>query len=206
MKPLKSLTVSTAILFAAIASSASAVTISTDKIQPSYTGLLAAPTASSGDFRLNYVGSDLDGTSPNSRTPWEDFVTLADSAYYNSVEAGGFADYVFDTAQTSFSLMWGSPDSYNKLSFLDANDEVVFSMAGDDAAIQGTVGYVESLSFVNVTVSDLSFFTARFESIGQDAFEFANVSPVPLPAAGWMLIAGLGGLGAIGRRRKAKKA
>lgn len=29
-----------------------------------------------------------------------------------------------------------------------------------------------------------------------------GISPVPLPAAGWMLIAGLGGLAAMGRRRK----
>jgi hypothetical protein len=32
---------------------------------------------------------------------------------------------------------------------------------------------------------------------------FDAPSPVPLPAAGWMLIAGLGGLAAMGRRRKA---
>ncbi len=29
-----------------------------------------------------------------------------------------------------------------------------------------------------------------------------SVSVVPLPAAGWLLLAGLGGLAAVGRRRK----
>ncbi|MBU2958918.1 VPLPA-CTERM sorting domain-containing protein [Paracoccus sp. 1_MG-2023] len=35
-----------------------------------------------------------------------------------------------------------------------------------------------------------------------DYFPGVDVAPVPLPAAGWMLIAGLGGMGAIGRRRR----
>ncbi|MBC9245536.1 THxN family PEP-CTERM protein [Paracoccus sp. 11-3] len=29
-----------------------------------------------------------------------------------------------------------------------------------------------------------------------------NVAPIPLPAAGWMLLAGLGGIGAVARRRR----
>jgi hypothetical protein len=30
----------------------------------------------------------------------------------------------------------------------------------------------------------------------------SNVAPVPLPAAGWMLLAGLGGMAALRRRQK----
>jgi hypothetical protein len=36
-----------------------------------------------------------------------------------------------------------------------------------------------------------------------DGFVPVDVSPVPLPAAGWMLLAGLGGIAAMRRRTKA---
>jgi hypothetical protein len=35
------------------------------------------------------------------------------------------------------------------------------------------------------------------------SLEVTEVAPVPLPAAGWMLLAGIGGLGVMARRRKA---
>ncbi len=180
---------------------ADAATVTTDRVTPSYTGQLAAPTTASAKFRLNYKGSDLAAPSPNSRTPWEEFAGLADTAYYNSVEAGGFAEYVFSAPQTSFSLMWGSPDSYNRLEFF--NDQTsVFSIAGNNAAIVATSGFTAARGFVNVVVSDLSFNRVKFTS-GSDAFEYANVAPVPLPAAAWMLLTALGGVGALSRRRKA---
>ncbi len=46
-----------------------------------------------------------------------------------------------------------------------------------------------------------TFDTVRFGST-QAAFEFAMApAPVPLPAAGWMLFAGVAGLAAAARRR-----
>jgi len=49
-----------------------------------------------------------------------------------------------------------------------------------------------SIIGVSATQNGTSFFTA-----GQ-----ATISAVPLPAAAWMLMAGIGGLGAIARRKK----
>ena len=58
-----------------------------------------------------------------------------------------------------------------------------------------------------VTISDLKFDAVKFTNIpAENAFEFSNLSasPIPLPAAGWLLIGGMGALGALGyRRRKA---
>jgi hypothetical protein len=174
----------------------------TDRVQPTYTGLLAAPTTFSANFRLNFQGSDLSNPVPNSRTPWEEFSGLANTAYYNSVSGGGFAEYKFGSDRTAFNIMWGSPDSYNSLKFFDDNN-LVFTILGNDAKITGTPGFAAGLKFVNVHISNLTFDKVRFES-STDAFEYANVAPVPLPAAA--LFIGTGLVGLVGLRRKRARA
>jgi len=185
------------IAFALTIGSANAALVSADTLVPSPYGELAAPTSNSADFRLNFVGSDLDGTSPNSRSPWEGTPYLA-TGQYNSVEAGGFAEYVFGSLQTEFSLLWGSPDSYNVLTFFDAFDVEVFSIIGTALTPPGTPG----AGFVNVLITDLEFVRVRFESIGADAFEYAAVSAVPLPAALPLFAAAMAGFGFLGARRR----
>lgn len=39
---------------------------------------------------------------------------------------------------------------------------------------------------------------------GQDTTRSASYTPIPLPAAGWLLLGGIGGLALLGRRRKAQ--
>lgn len=180
---------------------AAAATVQTNTVVPAYTGKLAAPTSSSANFRLNFQGSDFVAPNPNARTPWEG-LGVENTAYYNSVESGGFAEYVFSKAQTAFSLMWGSPDSYNTLRFFNNLNQEVFDISGNDSAIINTPGYMKGRFFVNVLLTDLNPFTkVRFES-GSDAFEYSNVAPVPLPAALPLMIAGLGAVGGLRMRRK----
>ena len=159
---------------------------------------LPDPTSTTGTVRIDFIGNDLVAPAPNSRSPYDGTIYVG-TAVYHSVSAGATATYSFGKAQSSFAFMWGSPDNYNTLNFfLGAAN--VGSFTGSAMIPPGTSG----LGFVDVVFSGL-FDKVVFGSTGADAFEFTNVvsTPVPLPAAAWLLLTGLAGLGALGRRRKA---
>ena len=146
----------------------------------------------------NVFGSQ---TGTNNRTvaadPWSG-TSLAGQAPYSSVSGNAFAVFAFGTLQASLSLIWGTPDTYNDLHFLRGSDIVATVNGSVIRALPGPS--TKWLEFTGVRFDGL-----KFTSGSINAFEFANTqtSPVPLPAAGWMLIAGLGALGAAARRRRA---
>jgi hypothetical protein len=129
--------------------------------------------------------------------PWGN-TPLSGVATYSSVSGNSFAIFGFGKLQDSLSLVWGTADSYNELHFLK-NGSVVDTVTGTD------VRNVTNKSNNFILLSDVTFDGLKFTSGSTNAFEFANVhaTPVPLPAAGWMLIAGLGALGAAARKRRA---
>ncbi len=104
------------------------------------------------------------------------------------------------------SFLWGSVDLYNSLSFISGGVEVATyggtdlwslfnaSGAGIGAATNGNYRF-------NAHVIFRGDFDALTFKTTQNAFEIANVAPVPLPAAAWLLMAALGGLAALRRRQ-----
>lgn len=82
----------------------------------------------------------------------------------------------------------------------------IISLYASDIAGSGAAGFVGA-SFAAIAVTEI-FFTVLSSN---DNLGFADgalagisfVAPIPLPAAGFMLLGGLGGLAAVRRRRKA---
>lgn len=176
------------------AGAAQAATVSLNYDLPTPAGDVRAPSATTGDARLNFVGNDLTSPAPNSRSPWAG-TAFENTGKYHSVSAGSSLTYDFDTDQTNFGLMWGSPDRYNDLVF-NLDGAVAFSLTGTDVDNPPNPGE----GFVNVRISDLIFDQVVFTSGDIDAFEFAQVQ-VPLPAALWLMLGAIGGLGFMSRRR-----
>jgi hypothetical protein len=111
----------------------------------------------------------------------------------------------YDTAQSTLKLLWGSIDVYNKIEFYSAGSEV-YSLTGTALAgilivpkIGTTFNTVALLEFDDFGPE--GFDKIKFTST-QAAFEFALPAPIPVPAAGLLLLSALGGV-AVLRRRKA---
>lgn len=98
----------------------------------------------------------------------------------------------FSSAEKYFGLLWGSVDSYNTLSFYDANNNLVGSVTGSDvlASPNGDQG-VNGTVYVNIN-SDVAFTTVIATS-SQYAFEFDNVAynATPVPEATTMIAGAL---------------
>lgn len=117
------------------------------------------------------------------------------------------ATLTFSSAQSAISVLWGTIDLYNTIKFFSGGTEV-FSYSGLDVGtllglslLPGTqtYDYVSLLNFADFGPD--GFDSIEFISTGV-AFEFA-LAPVPVPAAGLLLLTALGGVAVLRRRKTA---
>lgn len=97
----------------------------------------------------------------------------------------------------------------------DELDDDLFSLGNREVVVHGMDTFFQPIDVIEGLGGDIDGFTAadrnfnallpvataRFERSGADDMRGA-VAPVPLPAAVWMLLAGLGSLGAVSRLRR----
>ncbi len=106
---------------------------------------------------------------------------------------------------TSVGFYWGSPDSYNNLvELLDANGGVVGSYTSNDlGSVTGLTGSNPDSIYVRLDSSNGAFSQIRYTT-GNIAFEVDNIAVQAIPEPGeWaMMLAGLGVVSMIARRRK----
>ena len=104
----------------------------------------------------------------------------ADKSAYLSVSTGGSATFTFNTGQSYLGLLWGTPDSYNTLSFYNGST-LLGSMTGSPLISSYGYGYVNittttPFDSVVLTSSGNSF---EVDNIAHSAFALAPAAPAP---------------------------
>lgn len=151
-----------------------------------------------------HIGSKGLGSGAGVRTPYEG-TPFADFWAYYAIDAGETAYATFDERQSGFRMLLGSGDTYNTLTFFDG-DEITAEFTGADVGDTTSImakgaHYIEATGFL--------FDRVRLAT-DLPALEFASMSgvpaPVPVPAAGVLLLGALGGVAAWKTRKNRKAA
>lgn len=188
-------------LTAALPAAAATVTIEVPDLSTLASTSTDLPDGASWLVAPDLVSGSVDGAylSPFEGQPGAESIDYWDVA---GTMAATSATLLLDTAASSLSFLWGSPDAYQGITLTWRNpfgdwEHLVFGW--DDLG-----AYATGEGAMMFTITGFTFDKVEFYS-GAPGFEFSNITlaPVPLPAAGLLLLAGLGTLGALRRRKTA---
>ena len=138
------------------------------------------------------------GTMPFGTTNVSDSTHLAPlgvTGDYSFISTGGSATILFAPGVSSFSFLWGSPDSYNSVLVNNVKTFTGFDVVASPSGLNSDTRFV-TISNTDGGLSSLVFTASNV------AFELASVTPVPEPETYALMLAGLGVVGFMARRRK----
>jgi hypothetical protein len=135
-----------------------------------------------------------DSTEGAFRSPWQG-TGLEGSLGFTSVR-NGTAGY--NLTGNLLTLFWGSPDTYNTLTFWTG-----LNGTGESDSILGSeLGNPQALGHHLVLILTDQVFRSVTITSTSPAFEYANFAVTPIPAALPLFATGLGLMGWLARRRK----
>lgn len=149
------------------------------------------PGVSSADGKGNQCNTDIPNPASDDNITVKESVTIA-------------FDSALDLEQLRFNQ-----EGHVPFSGLALNDTLLFGI-NDDGLARYTFGELQAANFTNVLSATFAYDDDHFvfddRHIGRNAEQFylasAVVTPVPVPAALPLLLAGVAGLGAMARRRR----
>ena len=143
-------------------------------------------------------------------TEEEDFTAFecVDDDWEDGVADGNYEDAFFLEYTSALSFDWSFDAS--AVTGIDPEDVLDPKFVAVKSGISGSQGsgyYIFDVTghvSGSISVESTDSTKSQFNSISHVSFYDTgeDVPPVPLPAAGWMLLAGVGGLAAMRRRRK----
>jgi hypothetical protein len=173
------------------------------------TSVAGATTIDFNDGLLpgNYTGNVFTSDHPSyAAQPPNDLTAFYSVGVTNGQITPGVA--TFSGGLSYFGFYMGSPDAYNSVVFT-MGDQSTVTLTGSQIATLGSVSSNGDQSvglYVNAWAGEGAKFTSvAFHSTGQDAFESDNhafIAAVPEPETYAMLLAGLGLLGFMLRRKQ----
>jgi hypothetical protein len=182
--------------------------------------LLAIPGIASADYVYTYTGTPFNVGTPEGAThitfTFDTHQLLAPNSLYNvtasnSVTTGAWtmSDGTQSAGNSCIACTLGQSQVVTDASG-QINDWLLQLVIpnGHGASWEWNTGanspnFSPQFSFNGAPVSDLRINFADNAEAGASQVGTWSVAPVPLPAAAWLLLSGLGGFGAFARRRSA---